>query len=738
MKIKKSLSLILSLVMLVTGVFGVGITAFADEPRYFQRGVLTDGTNTAYWVLDKDNKILYLSGDGVTNAMTPDYPSAEEGPFAGRTDVTRIVIEEDVAYVGAYVFANMTAVDTIEIQSNLLKSENSINTNAFSGDTGIRNVQGDSEVLSTNTLINAVKVGVGVFTGDWVGVVSNIIHTGSDVLANDNTLDDESVDAMVNDYIMTGEMLFLGDMDDVIEGYEERMANPCYTNNAFNHTYTEQITSQPTCTENGTDTFTCSVCGDVLTESIPALGHNYVEDVFLEPTCTKRGVMEEYCTVCGDSSFAPIPALGHTEVIVPAVAATCTSTGHTQGKYCSVCGETLVEIEEIAKLSHDYAYTYNANADAYTAICDNCHDTVTEFDNDISALLEAEKWYNSLDAQDYTADSYAPLYNVAELHSSLEEGDTLAYPQFVIDNEISSILTKITMLEPYLDVKLEAENATVTSDCEDEVLGAGTRSVVFGSYVTFTVTPDSGYRFVAWYDVNTKRYLSTDTEFTYFVTSNLYIKAIIVDRTYSTLTFRGEGGQVIDAISMHPDEWTQYEGEIDEIVPKVPYKYGYTNGRWVFQDRDISDLEIGRNIDVYAEYDEVEVDVPALPALTDINTPALTLTYVYDNSNNESVGTLIMAANIPSSCRIETIGIAYIKKAAGEFDPTEINLTLNNKVTTARFPEVSDSGLYILNIRNLSTKSNWAVKGYFTYVDNKGNLRIAYSNQINIVNRQSV
>lgn len=724
--------------MLVTGVFGTGISAFADELRYFQRGVLTDGTNTAYWVLDKDNKILYLSGDGVTNASTPDYPSAEEGPFAGRSDVTRIVIEEDVAYVGAYVFANMTAVDTIEIQSNLLKSENSINTNAFSGDTGIRNVQGDSEVLSTNTLINAVKVGVGVFTGDWLSVVTNIIKTGSDVVTDDNTLNDESVDAMVNDYIMSGETLFLGDMDDVIEGYEERMANPCYTNNAFNHSYNEQITAQPTCTENGTDTFTCSVCGDVYVVDIPALGHTYVEDVFLEPTCTRRGVMEEYCTVCGDSSFAPIPALGHTVVTVESIAPTCTSIGYSEGSYCSVCGETLVEVNEVAMLPHDYAYTYDSLSDSYSAACNNCSDTVTEFENDISALVEAEKWYNSLDSEDYTAESYAPLYNAANLHSAISESDTLNYPQFAIDNEIESILNNITLLEPYLDVKLEAENATVSSEYDDETLGAGTRRIVFGNYVTFSVVPESGYHFVAWYDVNTKRFLSTDTEFTYFVTSNLYLKAIVVSNTCSTLTFRGEGGQVIDCISKTSDEWLELEGEYETIFPKVPYKYGYTNGRWVYNERQFVDLEIGSDIELYAEYDEVEVEVPALPSLTDYNAPALTLTYSYDGSNHESVGTLIMATNIPSSCRIQTIGIAYIKQASSEFDPTEVNLTINNKVTTARFGEVSDSGLYILNIRNLTSKSSWAVKGYITYVDNHGSLRIVYTNQINIVNKQSV
>ncbi len=735
MKYKRIIAFLLALVLTVSG----SITAFAaaDELRYFQRGVLTDGTNTAYWIIDKDNKILYLSGDGVSNANTPDYPSADQGPFAGRTDVTRVVIEEDVNYVGAYVFANMKSVDTIEIQSNLLKRENSINENAFSGDTGIRNVQGDSEVLSTNTLINAVKVGIGVFTGDWLSVVKNVINTGSDVMANDGTLDDTSVDAMVNDYITNGETVFIGDMNEVISGYEERTSNPCYINNAFSHTYSSETTKQPSCTEDGEITKTCSVCGDVSIDYIPATGHSYVDEVFSEPTCTRRGVMERYCTVCGDSSFTAIPALGHTEVVIPAVPSSCTATGLTQGSYCSVCGETVTEQQVTAMLPHNDSYVYTSSTDSYKAVCGSCSREVTSFDNDISALVEAEQLYSSLIPEDYSEESFGELYSVAELHKYISEGDSLQYPQFAIDREVSDILTKLSMLEPYLNLQLEGEGCSATVADSDGTRGEGSGRVLFGDYVTFTAQTDSDHRFIAWYDVNTKRYLSTETTFSYTVTSNLYIKAIAVDKTCSTLTFRGEGGQVIESISKTASDWLEVE-DYEAFFPKVPYKYGYTNGRWVYTERNFIDLENGYNIDIYPEYDAVDVQLPELPALADLTVPSLSLTYVYDGSNNESVGTFIMASNVSTSCRIETIGIAYIKLPAAEFDPTDVNLIVNNQVTTARFPGVSDSGLYILNVRNLSRKNNWAVKGYMTYLDTYGRLRIAYTNQINIVNKTAI
>ena len=65
------------------------------------------------------------------------------------------------------------------------------------------------------------------------------------------------------------------------------------------HSYASAITKQPTCTNTGIKTFTCS-CGASYTESVPATGHKYVNTV-VPPTTTDKGYTLHTCSVCGNS-----------------------------------------------------------------------------------------------------------------------------------------------------------------------------------------------------------------------------------------------------------------------------------------------------------------------------------------------------------------------------------------------------------------------------------------------------
>ena len=104
----------------------------------------------------------------------------------------------------------------------------------------------------------------------------------------------------------------------------------------------------------------CTVC-NVVDEATKA-AHTYIEkvdDAYLvsAATCTKKAVYSKSCSVCGakgTETFESGELAAHTEVTDPAVAPTCTTAGKTQGSHCSVCGDVLVEQEEIAKLVHQF------------------------------------------------------------------------------------------------------------------------------------------------------------------------------------------------------------------------------------------------------------------------------------------------------------------------------------------------------------------------------------------------
>lgn len=81
-----------------------------------------------------------------------------------------------------------------------------------------------------------------------------------------------------------------------------------YTFTAHTHAYSETTTTEPTCTEKGLKTFTCS-CGDRYTEEIPATEHNYNSEVTVAPTLNSVGTETYTCTNCNDSYTNEIPML---------------------------------------------------------------------------------------------------------------------------------------------------------------------------------------------------------------------------------------------------------------------------------------------------------------------------------------------------------------------------------------------------------------------------------------------
>ncbi len=128
------------------------------------------------------------------------------------------------------------------------------------------------------------------------------------------------------------------------------------------------VTTQPTCRAEGVKTFSCTVCRKVLkTEPVAATGnHTYGAPAITNPTCSAEGEKLYTCSVCNGTKTEPVGKIPHNERDLPAVAPTCSAVGKTEGKDCSVCGETLVAQQVVA---------INPNAhkpNATTGKCDYC------------------------------------------------------------------------------------------------------------------------------------------------------------------------------------------------------------------------------------------------------------------------------------------------------------------------------------------------------------------------------
>lgn len=112
---------------------------------------------------------------------------------------------------------------------------------------------------------------------------------------------------------------------------------------ALGHKYGEYTTTkEPTCTEEGVATSTCTVCGDKQTKELEALGHKYGEyTTTKEATCTEKGEATSICTVCGDKQTKELEALGHK---FGDIAVTKEPTDKEDGEAtstCTVCGEKV-------------------------------------------------------------------------------------------------------------------------------------------------------------------------------------------------------------------------------------------------------------------------------------------------------------------------------------------------------------------------------------------------------------
>ena len=120
------------------------------------------------------------------------------------------------------------------------------------------------------------------------------------------------------------------------------------------------VTTAPTETTPGARTFTCTVCGDIREETIPATGaHDYQFTKNVAPTCTDGGYDLYTCSGCGATERRNLTdAAGHKWDGGTVTTAPTETTPGARTFTCTVCGDIREETIP-ATGAHDYQFTKN-------------------------------------------------------------------------------------------------------------------------------------------------------------------------------------------------------------------------------------------------------------------------------------------------------------------------------------------------------------------------------------------
>ena len=196
-------------------------------------GIWVDANNPAY--CNDDSGVLFNKNK--TSLIC--CPAVFSGTYA---------VPESVTYIGWHAFDNCTGLTSVTIPEGVTRIE----YDAFDGCTGLTSV----------TILNP-DCSISSYSGSTLG--------------------------------SSGTTTIIGYKDSTAQTYAEKYG---YTfkqySDCANGIHAYEVMTTATCTEAGTETYTCGVCGDSYTMEVDAYGHSY--------SCTvdKRWIKTYTCSRCGD------------------------------------------------------------------------------------------------------------------------------------------------------------------------------------------------------------------------------------------------------------------------------------------------------------------------------------------------------------------------------------------------------------------------------------------------------
>ena len=355
------------------------------------------------WTLNNEG-VMTISGTG---AM---YNYGQNPPYANPTwtnyQVNSVIINEGVTSIGDYAFDNLSSNTITNI--SFPTSITSIGMLAFPGFSNQCTINYSGTEEQWNALVN--KNNTKAYNPGLFYSNVSIIYTCTEHTAGNPE----------SENIVAATCISAGSYDEVIycSVCGVQMDRTTHTVPALGHDYHWSVTTEPTCTQTGIETGTCSRCNETDTRTVAASRHLLKPHEVQAPTCTESGqnaywdctrcgknfsdengeneiaenswvtnplghnmishvAVAATCTTAGNSAYWDcdrcqkyfsdkdgktetqkdswvIDPLGHIEVVDAAVAATCTETGLTEGKHCSRCNSVLTAQTSVDALGHDF------------------------------------------------------------------------------------------------------------------------------------------------------------------------------------------------------------------------------------------------------------------------------------------------------------------------------------------------------------------------------------------------
>ena len=275
-------------------------------------------------------------------------------------DCDKYVVPESVTSIGYAAFSDCSRLESITIPDNVT----SIGDAAFEGCSSLENITIPDSVtsivgysfdgcssLATITIPDSVTI-IGWYAFNDCNHLTDVYYTGDETQWKEISIDLEGNFCLEN-------------------------ATMHFNYVPHKHSYTSAVTD-PTCTEKGYTTYTCS-CGDsYVADYVDALGHSYGEWTQTKaPTCTVTGTEIRTCSRCNTTEARTVESLVHVIVHHDAKAATCTEIGWNAYDTCKNCDYTTYS--EIPATGHHHnavvaAPTCTAKGyTTYTCSCGNSY-----------------------------------------------------------------------------------------------------------------------------------------------------------------------------------------------------------------------------------------------------------------------------------------------------------------------------------------------------------------------------